>query len=128
MNAAAGITGAVQTTGWEWGAALYKTSDGMIGVTPLRTDHEPGEVGTTDYYTGKDVPAGATRIGDIHGHTAINSSDGGIHMSDGDKGIAGTMLKTHGTETMYMVNPKGQVWRFNPATDKKPVLLPWRIK
>lgn len=41
MNAAAGITGAMQATGNEWGAALYKTSDGMTGVTPLRTDHDP---------------------------------------------------------------------------------------
>lgn len=48
MNAAAGISGAVQSTGWEWGAALYKNSDGMVGITPLRTDHDPGSVGVSE--------------------------------------------------------------------------------
>jgi RHS repeat-associated protein len=128
MNAAAGISGAVQSTGWEWGAALYKNSDGMVGITPLRTDHDPGSVGVSDYYTGKDIPAGATRIGDVHGHTGINSPDKGMHMSPGDLGNAGTMLKVHGAQTTYMVNPAGQVWKFNPATDAKPVLLPGRIQ
>lgn len=32
MYTAAGITGKMQATGYEWGAALYKTSDGMVGV------------------------------------------------------------------------------------------------
>ena len=128
MNAAAGISGAVQSTGWEWGAALYKNSDGMVGITPLRTDHDPGSVGVSDYYTGKDIPAGATRIGDVHEHTGINSPDKGMHMSPGDLGNAGTMLNVHGTQTTYMVNPAGQVWKFNPARDAKPVLLPGRIQ
>lgn len=85
MNAAAGISGAVASTGWEWGAALYQSSDGMVGITPLRTDHDPGSVGTTD---GKDIPARATRIGDVHEHTGINSPDHGMHMS-GEQGDLG---------------------------------------
>jgi RHS repeat-associated protein len=129
MNTGAGIMGAVQATGVEWGAALYKNSDGTIGATPLRTDKDPGSVGTSDFYTGKDIPTGATRIGDIHGHTG-GGPDNGMHMSgtEGDMGTAAMMLKTHGTETKYMVNPAGQIWKFNPATDQKPVLLPWRIQ
>jgi RHS repeat-associated protein len=124
MNAAAGITGAMQATGNEWGAALYKTSDGMTGVTPLRTDHDPTAVGTSGFYTGKDIPQGATRIGDIHGHPDSSRMSG----DTGDRGVAFQMLKAHGTETQYMVNMKGEVWKFNPATDRVPVLLPGRIQ
>jgi RHS repeat-associated protein len=124
MNAAAGITGAMQATGNEWGAAVYKTSNGMIGVTPLRTDGLPDAVGTSGSYTGKDIPAGATRIGDIHGHP-----DGSRMSGDtGDRGVAFMELKAHGTETQYMVNMKGEVWKFNPATDRVPSLLPGRIQ
>ena len=124
MNAAAGITGAMQATGNEYGAALYKTSNGMIGVTPLRTDGKPDTVGTSDFYTGKDIPAGATRIGDIHGHP-----DGsGMSGDTGDRGVAFMELKAHGTETQYMVNLKGEVRKFNPATDRVPSVLPGRIQ
>lgn len=128
MNTAAGISGAVQSTGWEWGAALYKTADGMFGGTPIRTDHDYQGVGVSDYYTKKDIPVGATRIGDVHGHTGIKSPDKGRRMSPGDRSLASVSLKVHGIQTTYMVNPQGRVYKYNPATDAKPVLLPGRIQ
>jgi hypothetical protein len=113
----------MQATGNEWGAALYKNSDGTIGVTPLRTDGLPNAVGTSDFYTGKDIPKDATRIGDVHGHPDGSRMSGDI----GDRGVAFMELNAHGTEAQYMVNMKGEVWKFNPASDRVPVLLPGRV-
>lgn len=112
--------------GTEYGGALFQDSNGNYVSSKPRTDRLPDAVGTSDYYI--PTPPGMTRVGDWHVQTGgAGSSDNGMHMSDGDLANANTMLNIHGQETKYMINPAGQVWKYNPAVDKKPVLLPGDI-
>ena len=82
-------------TAMEWSGSLL-----CAQITILVRSEYP------NYYTGKDIPAGATRIGDVHGHTGINSPDKGMHMSPGDLGNAGTMLNVHGRKLRTWLIPR----------------------
>ncbi|TMJ19682.1 MAG: hypothetical protein E6G92_07895 [Alphaproteobacteria bacterium] len=83
------LAGLQDSTGWEWGAFIYRGSDGQLFISEAFTArHQDDLIGAT-----VQPPAGAVIVGWIHTHP-IDSGDDQRNLSVDDRDFVATLVST----------------------------------